>query len=353
MLRHPILKWLNRYFGRPEILALIAVLIAASLVFVFFSNMLAPVFVSIVIAYLLQWPIAKLEAWKMPHKIAVLLVYFIFLGAIIAAILGLLPLLVHQSANFFSQLPTMIANTQHSIKEVSARYPIIAAPDNLDQIFDSMRSQALSYGQKLLSFSLSSISSLVLISIYFILVPLLVYFFLMDKAQLVRGFQVYLPKRRKILTTVWVEVYDQIGHYVRGKVLEAAIMAIVCAIFFHWMDLQYASLMAVLVGLSVIIPYVGAVLVTIPLLIIAFVQWGLTATTGYFVIGYGILITLDANVLVPLIFSEVVDLHPVSIILAILVFGGLLGFWGVFFAIPLASLVKAVAKALNTSEFNN
>jgi putative permease len=62
-------------------------------------------------------------------------------------------------------------------------------------------------------------------------------------------------------------------------------------------------------------------------------------------IAYGEIQALDGNVLVPLLFSEVVNLHPVAIIIAILVFGGLWGFWGVFFAIPLATLVQAVLKA--------
>jgi putative permease len=54
---------------------------------------------------------------------------------------------------------------------------------------------------------------------------------------------------------------------------------------------------------------------------------------------------LDGNVLVALLFSEVVNLHPVAIIVAVLVFGGMFGFWGIFFAIPLATLVQAVLKA--------
>ena len=58
---------------------------------------------------------------------------------------------------------------------------------------------------------------------------------------------------------------------------------------------------------------------------------------SYFVIQF-----LDGNVLVPILFSEAVNLHPIAIIVAILVFGGLWGFWGVFFAIPLATLVKAL-----------
>jgi len=54
---------------------------------------------------------------------------------------------------------------------------------------------------------------------------------------------------------------------------------------------------------------------------------------------------LDGNVLVPLLFSEAVDLHPVAIVIAVLFFGGLWGLWGVFFAIPLATLVNAILSA--------
>jgi putative permease len=111
------------------------------------------------------------------------------------------------------------------------------------------------------------------------------------------------------------------------------------------MELQYAILLSTLVGFSVVIPYIGAAAVTIPIAAIAFFQWGWSADAWYVLIAYGVIQALDGNVLVPLLFSEVVNLHPVAIIIAVLVFGGIWGFWGVFFAIPLATLVQAVLKA--------
>jgi len=104
-------------------------------------------------------------------------------------------------------------------------------------------------------------------------------------------------------------------------------------------------LLATMVGLSVIVPYIGAAVVTVPVAIIAWFQWGWSADFGWLLFAYGVIQALDGYLLVPLLFSEVVDLHPVAIIIAILVFGGLWGFWGVFFAIPLATLVQAVIKA--------
>jgi len=104
-------------------------------------------------------------------------------------------------------------------------------------------------------------------------------------------------------------------------------------------------LLAVAVGLSVIIPYVGAAVVTLPVVLIAWFQFGASSDFWWVVGSYLLIQTLDGNVLVPLLFSEVVNLHPVAIIVAVLVFGGLWGFWGVFFAIPLATVVQAIITA--------
>jgi len=109
--------------------------------------------------------------------------------------------------------------------------------------------------------------------------------------------------------------------------------------------LNYAALLALLVGLSVIIPYIGATVVTIPVVMIALFQWGIGSEFYTVVVVYMIIQGLDGNVLVPLLFSEAVNLHPVAIVLAVLFFGGIWGMWGVFFAIPLATLVKAVINA--------
>ena len=137
----------------------------------------------------------------------------------------------------------------------------------------------------------------------------------------------------------------QIANYIRGKAIEILICAVVSYAVFAALGLNYAALMAMLVGVSVVVPYIGATVVTIPIALIGIFQWGLGDQFFYLMVAYAIIQTLDGNVLVPLLFSEAVNLHPVAIICAVLLFGGLWGFWGVFFAIPLATLFKAVLYA--------
>ena len=135
------------------------------------------------------------------------------------------------------------------------------------------------------------------------------------------------------------------GNYVRGKFLEIVVVWVVTFVAFAAMGLQFAMLLALMVGLSVIVPYIGAVVVTVPVALVAFFQWGWSSEFLWLMGVYLIIQGLDGNLLVPLLFSEVVDLHPIAIIVAVLVFSGLWGFWGVFFAIPLATVVQSILKA--------
>ena len=104
-------------------------------------------------------------------------------------------------------------------------------------------------------------------------------------------------------------------------------------------------MISILVGLSVIIPFFGAILVTIPVAFLGLYEWGLTSQFYWLMILYLAVQVLDGNVLVPILFSTRNNLHPVVIIITILFFGGIWGFWGLFFAIPLATFIKAIVNS--------
>lgn len=322
-------------------------LVFVVVIFALFSKMLAPVLVSVVIAYLLQWFIVRLERWHVPHVLAVGIVYILFLGLVVFAILGFLPSLWHQLSNLVNEFPTMLVRGQTLLTTLPDRYPAYISNGQITDFLLGFKNEIAHVGQLILTASFASIPSIMAAIIYLVLVPLLVYFFLMDRKRILQWLKRYLPTKRRLITQVWRDVYAQIGNYVRGKVLEMIIVWLSCYITFGLMGLQYAMLLSVIVGMSVIIPYIGGVIVTVPVVVIAFLQWGWNAQFAYLLLAYAIITILDANILIPLLFAEAVNLHPVAIIIAILVFGGLLGFWGVFFAIPLATVVRAVLAAVN------
>ncbi|MGE1173519.1 AI-2E family transporter [Pseudomonas sp. BW7P1] len=337
--------WIQRYFSDEEAVVLAVLLFLAFTAVLTLGGMLAPVLAGMVLAYLMQGLVVTLERLRMPGGAAVGLVFALFMGVLLLFIVVVLPLLWHQLITLFNELPGMLAKWQSLLLLLPERYPHLVSDEQVLQAIEVARGEIGKFGQWALTFSLSSLPLLVNIMIYLVLVPILVFFFLKDRVMIGEWVRGYLPRERALITRVAEEMNRQIANYIRGKVIEIVICGGVTYIAFVALGLNYAALLALLVGVSVVVPYVGAVVVTVPVMLIALFQWGWSDQFIYLMAVYGIIQTLDGNVLVPLLFSEAVNLHPVAIICAVLLFGGLWGFWGVFFAIPLATLFKAVLDA--------
>ncbi len=337
--------WFKRYFSDPEVLFLTIFLLLGFAIVLTMGDMLAPVLASIVVAYLLEGLVGILERHGVPRLVAVLIVFIVFLLFVSVLLLGLLPQLSRQATQLFQQIPLMITEGQGLLMRLPQSYPGFISPEQVQEIIGVIRQEIAEFGQTVVSASLASVVGLITILIYLILMPLLVFFFLKDKRLILNWVGRFIPEDRHMADAVWMDVDRQIANYVRGKFWEIIIVWSACSVTFTLMGLQYAMLLGLLVGLSVIIPYIGAAVVTFPVLLIGWFQWGWGADFLWLCVAYFTIQVLDGNVLVPLLFSEVVNLHPIAIIVAILVFGGFWGFWGVFFAIPLATLVQAVINA--------
>jgi putative permease len=337
--------WFHRYLSHPQAVLLVMLLVLSALVVAYFGQMLAPAIAAVVIAYLLEGTVVKLEQRGCPRIFAVILVFSVFMAVLFFVLIGLVPIVSRQLANFLQELPRMLNDGRTLLLRLPETYPNIITATQINEITASIRGGVTEFGQNVLSLSLASIPTLVTILVYLILGPVLVFFFLKDKEPITSWMLRFLPKERGVLDQVWVEMDDQIGNYVRGKVYEIFIVGSVSYATFSFFGLDYAPLLGVLVGLSVIVPYIGAAVITLPVALAAYLQLGFGNDFTWILVAYGIIQALDGNVLVPLLFSDVVNLHPVAIIVAVLVFGGVWGFWGVFFAIPLATLVKSLLKA--------
>ena len=347
--KNPILQgissWFVRNFSDPEALGLFFTLLFIFLLIEFFGRCLLPVVISIVLAYLFAAPVRCLERWRFPHWAAVIVVYFFFLGIFFLALLGLLPLMWKQFVSMIHEFPRAVTKGQIWMTEFMYRYPKLFPTDPIANLAVYLNQQSARIGQFIVSFSLASIPGIIETILYLVLVPLLVFFFLKDERNISNWLSCFLPEQRGLIRIVWYEMNQKISAYVRGRVIEIIIVSIVSVITFTLLGLQYSFLLGVLLGLSVIVPYIGAIVVIIPVAIVGLMQWGLSAYFAYLMIVYVVIITLDGNLLVPLLFSEVMDLHPIVIILSVLIFGGIWGFWGVFFSIPLATLVRVVLNA--------
>lgn len=342
-------SWIDRHLAHEEALLLLVLLSGGLLLVIWLGGTLAPALTALVFAFILQGVVARLRSWGLGAQPAVWAAYGLFVTLVVVLLFFVLPLIGRQLYGFVEALPAILDQVRVFARGLPERYPTLLTQAQIDMGLEGVREEIVAAGQLVVEWLFSRLGSLVSLIIYLVLVPILVFFFLKDKGRLLGWAQSFLPSERPMLDQVGAEMNLQIANYVRGKALEILIVG--CAAFatFWAFDLNYAALLAVLVGFSVLIPFVGATLATFPVALVAFGQFGWGLDFGWVLLAYGVLQALDGNVLVPLLFSEAVDLHPVAIIIAVLAFGGIWGFWGVFFAIPLASLIKAVINAWPTA----
>ncbi|MDD5461716.1 MAG: AI-2E family transporter [Methylococcales bacterium] len=337
---------IKRFLPNSQAVSLAVILIVSFVLIYSLSSILMPVFASVVLAYLLEGLVEKAVRAHLPRLPAVFLVFSGFMACLGFVLFYLMPLVSQQAVELIQHIPEIISRAQTGIMRLPQMYPKLISETRIQQMMFAVQRELLTYGQNVLSLSAASVMGIVSALIYLFLVPMMVFFFLKDKELLISWFLQFMPRDRNLTVRVWEEVNVQIGNYVRGKFAEIFILWFVSYATFTTMGLNYAMLLSVLMGVQVIIPYVGATLVTFPVLGVAYFQWGWSGDDFmYIVIAYSIIQALDGVVLVPVLFSEAVNLHAIAIVVAILFFGGMWGFWGVFFAIPLATVVKAVLTA--------
>lgn len=337
--------FLDRYFHDEESIILIFLLTVALVGFLLFGSMLTPLIAALIIAYLMQGLVALFLKYGFTERLAFIAVYVLFFGIFITLLGFLLPQVWNQLRRMMDELPNLLSQGQELLLNLPEIYPSLFSEEQVREFMDGLGGEVGSFGQAILEYSLASLPSVVAWIVFLVLVPILVFFMLKDKHALLQWAGNLLPRNRPLMSAIWREMDQQIANYIRGKFVEIIIVGSTAYLVFIFLGLNYALLLSVITGLSVIVPYIGAAVVNIPIAVIAYVQWGLGGEFWTVIIAYNILQMLDGNVLVPIIFSEAVNLHPVAIIFAVLFFGGIWGLAGVFFAIPLATFIQAIINA--------
>ncbi|WP_273426942.1 AI-2E family transporter [Marinobacter sp.] len=341
----------HKYFSDEEAVILFLILVTGTVFVIWFGAMLAPAIASLIIAFILQGLVTKLTKLGVPEVVAIVSVFLVFLGVLVGVTFGLLPLIWTQLSNLAGETPRIIGELQTYLELLPEEYPQLISADAVNTLYQQVSTEVGHMTQWLVSFSLSSIPDLVALLIYMVLVPILVFFFLKDREVLLGAIGRLLPPQRPMMLRIWHEVNLQCANYVRGKAVEILIVGGATYVAFKLLGMPYAALLSLLVGLSVVIPYIGAAVVTIPVAMIGLFAFGWGSHFIWVMVVYGVIQALDGNVLVPVLFSEVNNLHPVAIIVAVLFFGGIWGLWGVFFAIPLATMLKAVFAAWPVKDY--
>ena len=166
-------------------------------------------------------------------------------------------------------MPGMLNSSLISPPPCRAVIPALMDAGIIDAMAENMRARIMTMGDSVVKYSLASLVGLLTLAVYLVLVPLMVFFLVKDKDQMLNAVRRILPRNRGLAGQVWEEMNQQITNYIRGKVLEMMVVGVATWIGFVIFGLNYSLLLAVLVGFSVLIPYIGAFVVTIPVVGVA------------------------------------------------------------------------------------
>lgn len=356
-------SWYSRHFSQAGTIEFALVLLAAFVVVYYFMWLVGPLVVALCIAYCLDWFVRLLvNKFKLKRMPASIITMVLFVGLSIGIIVFIVPKIVQQANQFYTSLQQISLSAQGDRKDdfdtiISTRtYEFIESlPDPIPSMFsqEEIDQYVLQARSSILANTTSFIRNQVMPSVvnamtwlmYMIIVPIFTFLMLANKETLQKRFKDYiLPTNQDIIGQFWKRINGQLEAYIRGKVLHIIIITIVNTLAFMLLGVNYAFLLGFGVGLSVIIPYVGAALITIPVVLIPVFQFGFCTYVIWILVVYLIIQLLDGNVLTPFLFSKAMNLDAFSILSAILIFGGLWGFWGVFFSIPLATFIGSMVK---------
>ena len=335
-------QWYEENFTDPNQVSLALIVIFSVLITYILIQTISPILVAIVLAYMLEGLVQNLmKTAHIVRNISVIVVFLIFLILSVITLFMLIPLLLDQLTLFVKSLPEIFDKSKNLILGMYDQNEYIPK-DYIDSLFLGLQGETSKLGNSIFAFSLASAGGLFAIIVYTILVPIMIFFMLFDKEAINGWIAKFFPKKLDLTQKAYSELNLKIGNYIRCNFIVIIIVWIASFILFISLGLNYSLLLSFLCGISVIIPYVGMIAVTIPIVLVAYFQWGIASEFWYIVIGHLLIQAIDGNVVVPILFSDAVNIHPFAILLSILFFGSVWGIWGVFFAIPLAVLINTI-----------
>ncbi|MDH5752983.1 MAG: AI-2E family transporter [Deltaproteobacteria bacterium] len=325
----------------PEWIALALVLGLPVILFLFLGEILIPIILSFLLAYFLDGMVMDL-CKRISRNTAIIIVFSGFFLIYVGILFGPIKIAAQQTVILFNTFPQLVEKLRIISQEFELPQFILDFTKSKTGLSEIAASNMSEYSKTVLKHMAGTVSGATHWVVYTIIIPLLVFFFLKDKEELESAFMRVLPRRKELVEHIWLEMESRMGRYVRGKVWEIIIVGFTSWLAFFMLGFQYAAVLGLAAGISVIIPYVGALAVTIPIFILGIAQWGFDWNLAWLMIVHGLIQFIDGNILVPYLLSEAVQMRPTIILVSTMVFGAIWGVWGVFFAVPLATLIKTL-----------
>ncbi|WP_342552464.1 AI-2E family transporter [Paenibacillus sp. FSL R7-0652] len=305
----------------------------------FLKTVLAPFIVALIISYVLNPIVSMLGGRKVPRSIAVLLIYAFFLTCIGVILMNVIPVLIEQLEELNEHMPELSMRAQNLMNNMDHKLMPPSIRTGMNSWFFQMEDR-LTQGITVL---MDNIGATINVLFNVFIVPFLIFYMLKDFDVFERTVVAYLPRaRRKAIVSVMKEIDTALGNYIRGQFIVCVIVGIFAYIGYIVIDMPYALLLASIVAVFNIVPYLGPFLGAAPAVVMA-------STVSFKMVLLVIAVNtlcqvLESNVVSPQVVGRTLHLHPLSIIFALLVGGELAGVVGLILAVPVFAVLKVIVQ---------
>jgi len=308
--------------------------------FLFLKNLLLPFFIAIIISYILHPIVTSLHEKGVPRSIAVLLIYVLFFGSIAIIAINVFPLLVTQIKDFSEHIPKMIKTFEGWLDGIRHDHsnPIPdSVQDGLDAALEGMEKKAAGG----VTYIFQWIGNIIGILVTIALTPFVAFYILKDYQLIEKTMMTFVPKKkRREMIRLAREIDEALGNYIRGQLLVCAVVGILAYIGYLVVGLPYALLLAFIVAITNIIPYLGPFIGAAPSIVVGLsISWKMAISV---IVVNLIVQIMEGNVVSPQIVGRRLHIHPLMIIFALLVGGELGGILGLILAVPIFAVLKVI-----------
>ena len=343
--------------SQKSILAWGAVALALVLALWLLAPVLTPFVVAAVLAYVLTPLVDRLDGLargRMPRVLAVLIVELIFILAVLGLLLLLVPVLTREWPLLREQVPQLLdrlnAGAQPLLQELGIKLSFNTASlkPALMKYFSANMEEAM--GSLLASLKIGGSVALTLLG-NLILIPVALFYLLLDWKQLVQRVLQLVPRRLRASYDSFVAEADEVlGQYLRGQLLVMLILAVYYSLMLSFFGLDLALPIGIFTGLAIFVPYVGFGLGLLLAVLAGLLEFsgdgGLSRVALMVAVVYGLGQLVESLYLTPRLLGERIGLHPLAVIFALLAFGQLFGFVGILVALPVSAVLLVAIRRL-------
>lgn len=309
-------------------------------IFMFLKKIFLPFFIALIISYLLHPIVTILYKRGFPRSIAVLLIYVLFFGSLGVIIANAFPLLVEEVKKFIDDIPSMVQKFEVWMNKIRDGQNKLL-PDSFQNGINS----TIENFEKSISAGIDNIFAIIThtfgVLFTILLVPFVAFYMLKDYKLMEKAIMTFLPKRnRKELVRVARDIDEALGNYIRGQLIVCTIIGILAYIGYLIIGLPYALLLASIVAITNIIPYIGPFIGATPAILVGLTtSWKMTLSV---LVVNVIIQIIEGNIVSPQVVGRKLHMHPLFIILALLVGGQVAGIAGLILAVPIFAILKVI-----------